>query len=45
MTEGRAVTTRPVVSAGQYGMNLNQLEFTVDTTTGDVEAVDRTCWR
>ena len=29
-TEGRAVTDRPVVSAGQYGMNLNQLVYTVD---------------
>ena len=28
--EGRAVTERPVVSAGQYGSNLNQLVFTVD---------------
>ena len=28
---GRAVTERPVVSAGQYGTNLNQLVFTVDT--------------
>lgn len=28
--EGRAVTERPVVSAGQYGMNLNQLLFTFD---------------
>ena len=25
--EGRAVTKRPVVSAGQYGANLNRLEF------------------
>ena len=30
--EGRAVTERPVVSAGQYGTNLNQLVFTVDDT-------------
>jgi 5'-nucleotidase len=36
--EGRAVTTRPVVSAGQYGMNLNQLLFTVDGATGEVQA-------
>jgi len=36
--EGRAVTERPVVSAGQYGSFLNQLVFTVDTTTGDVAA-------
>ena len=26
----RIVTERPVVSAGQYGTNLNQLVFTVD---------------
>ena len=38
VTEGRAVTTRPVVSAGQYGTNLNQLKFTVDTATGEVMA-------
>jgi 5'-nucleotidase len=35
---GRPVTERPVVSAGQYGYNLNQLTFTVDTATGDVVA-------
>ncbi len=29
-TEGRAVTDRPVVSAGQYGTNLNQLVYSVD---------------
>jgi len=34
----RAVTERPVVSAGQYGTNLNQLVFTVDPATGDVQA-------
>jgi len=28
--EGRTVTERPVVSAGQYGVNLNQLLFTFD---------------
>lgn len=35
--EGRAVTERPVVSAGQYGMALDQLVYTVDadgTITG-----------
>ncbi|MDQ4051531.1 MAG: bifunctional metallophosphatase/5'-nucleotidase [Actinomycetota bacterium] len=37
-TEGRAVTERPVVSAGQYGSFLNQVVFTVDTATGDVAA-------
>jgi len=36
--EGRAVTTRPVVSAGQYGINLNQLTYTVDGATGEVHA-------
>ncbi|HST46692.1 ExeM/NucH family extracellular endonuclease [Jatrophihabitans sp.] len=30
VAEGRPVTTRPVVSAGQYGYNLDQLLFTVD---------------
>lgn len=38
VAEGRAVTERPVVSAGQYGENLNQLVFSVDNTTGDVTA-------
>ena len=36
----RAVTERPVVSAGQYGTNLNQLVFTVDPTTGDAAGQD-----
>lgn len=36
--EGRAVTERPVVSAGQYGTNLNRLVFSVDAATGDVVA-------
>ncbi len=31
---GRPVTERPVVSAGQYGYNLNQLTFSVDPATG-----------
>ena len=35
---GRPVTERPVVSAGQYGTNLNKLVFTVDPTTGVVQA-------
>ena len=35
---GRPVTKRPVVSAGQYGIDLNQIVFTVDTATGDVQA-------
>ena len=36
--EGRAVTDRPVVSAGQYGTNLNQLLFSVDSDTGAITA-------
>lgn len=39
--EGRAVTKRPVVSAGQYGQNLNQLVFTYDDNTGDLVAVSQ----
>jgi 5'-nucleotidase len=35
---GRPVTERPVVSAGQYGSNLNRLVFTVDNATGEVQA-------
>ena len=35
---GRDVTERPVVSAGQYGMALNRIVFTVDTATGEVQA-------
>ena len=35
---GRAVTQRPVVSAGQYGYNLDQLNFTV-SSTGDVTGI------
>ena len=38
---GRPVTERPVVSAGRYGVNLNQLDFSVDPDTGDVQAVDQ----
>ena len=36
--ENRDVTERPVVSAGQYGENLNNLVFTVDNATGEVQA-------
>ena len=36
--ESRTVTDRPVVSAGQYGTNLNQLVYTVDGATGVVSA-------
>jgi len=38
---GRAVTERPVVSAGQYGAFLNQLLFTVDAD-GTVTGVETT---
>ena len=34
----RPVKERPVVSAGQYGTNLNKLTFTVDDATGVVSA-------
>ncbi len=34
----RPVKERPVVSAGQYGTNLNKLVFTVDDATGVVSA-------
>lgn len=37
--EGRAVTERPVVSAGQYGMALDRLIFTFDTA-GNVTGLD-----
>jgi 5'-nucleotidase len=36
VAQGRPVTTRPVVSAGQYGYNLDQLLFTVDPDTDKV---------
>ncbi len=35
----RPVTERPVVSAGQYGTNLNQLVFEVDEVTGEVQDI------
>ena len=38
--QGRAVTTRPVVSAGQYGANLNQLVFSVDSDPDANPATD-----
>ena len=34
---------RPVVSAGQYGNNLNQLIFSVDPDTGQVVGSSQTC--
>ena len=36
--EGRPVTERPVVSAGQYGSNLNKIVFDIDRATGKVTA-------
>ena len=36
--EGRTVTKRPVVSAGQYGAALNQIVFDVNPGTGEVLA-------
>jgi len=39
--EGRDVTKRPVVSAGQYGQNLNQLVFTYDNATGELVALSQ----
>lgn len=36
---GEAVTERPVVSAGQYGYNLNQLVYSVDPASGEVQGV------
>ncbi|WP_061961340.1 5'-nucleotidase C-terminal domain-containing protein [Demequina flava] len=38
-SEGRTVTERPVVSAGQYGMNLNRLLFSFDAD-GNVAGLD-----
>ena len=39
--ETRAVTRRPVVSAGQYGTNLNQLVFNFDMTSGDLLEIEQ----
>lgn len=41
VTEGRAVTKRPVVSAGQYGTNLNQLVFKYDMGSGKLAAISQ----
>jgi len=38
---GRPVTERPVVSAGQYGYNLNQLDVSVDPASGQVLKIDQ----
>lgn len=40
VAEGRDVTVRPVVSAGQYGTNLNQLVFDIDPETLEPTAVE-----
>jgi 5'-nucleotidase len=40
--EGRPVTKRPVVSAGQYGANLNRLEFEFAPGTDDLVNVRQT---
>lgn len=37
----RPVTSRPVVSAGQYGYNLNQIELSVDADSGQIQSVDQ----
>ncbi|WP_062386275.1 ExeM/NucH family extracellular endonuclease [Demequina iriomotensis] len=37
--EGRAVTKRPVVSAGQYGMYLDQLILTFDNATDELASI------
>jgi len=37
---GEAVTERPVVSAGQYGYNLNRLTYSVDAATGEPVGVE-----
>ncbi len=41
----RAVTERPVVSAGQYGIALNQLVFTVESSTGEVTDLEQNVLR
>lgn len=38
-TQDRLVKERPVVSAGQYGYNLNQLTFSVDPADGSVDGL------
>lgn len=39
VADGRPVTERPVVSAGQYGMALNKIDFTVDPDDQTVQTV------
>ena len=42
VAEGRTVTKRPVVSAGQYGYNLNRLNFRINPDTGEMLGVSQT---
>ena len=42
VAEGRAVTQRPVVSAGQYGANLNRLQFEFAPGGGDLVNIRQT---
>lgn len=42
IAEGRDVTKRPVVSAGQYGANLNRLEFEFAPGTDDLVSIRQT---
>ena len=39
--EGRTVTRRPVVSSGQYGYNLNRLNFRFNTDTGELVGISQ----
>ena len=42
VAEGRTVTKRPVVSAGQYGSTSTSLNFRIDPTTGEMLGVSQT---
>ena len=39
--QGRTVTRRPVVSSGQYGYNLNRLNFRINTETGQLVGISQ----
>ena len=39
--QGRTVTRRPVVSSGQYGYNLNRLNFRFDTDTDELVGISQ----
>ena len=39
--QGRTVTRRPVVSSGQYGYNLNRLNFRINTDTGQLVGISQ----